>query len=135
MIDITHADGAVFRYVHIDRFSVNPTYIQLGKPIKQGQVLGVVKPDTWNDGTCGYTNQSQGWAHLHWVIPTDRSVTVDGWTTQYPTSAWTKNTTTWTPSYAASPLTSTNKPIPSFHVRVFLPLVPKTPAPVSNPYP
>ncbi len=135
IIDIKHADGAVFRYIHIDRYSVNPKYIKLGKPIKQGQVLGVLKPDTWSDGNCGYTNQSQGWSHLHWVMPTDRPLTIDGWTTQHPTNTWTKDSATRTPSYSSSKLTSTNQPIPSYHERVFVPMVQTMAVPPSNPYP
>ncbi len=135
IIDIKHADGAVFRYIHIDRYTVNPNYVRLGQPIKQGQVLGVLKPNTWNDGNCGYTNQSQGWSHLHWVMPTDRQLVIDGWTTQSPENTWTKDGATRTPTYSAYNLTSTNKVIPSYHNRVFVPMARNAVAPPSNPYP
>lgn len=111
IIDLQHADGAVFRYVHLDKQSVNTETIRVGVRVPQGLVLGLVRPDTWSDGDCGYTTQSPGWAHLHWVIPTDRPVTVDGWTIQFPANAWSKNGVAKVPGYGtASTFPSTNTP-------------------------
>jgi murein DD-endopeptidase MepM/ murein hydrolase activator NlpD len=86
MIDLKHADGTVFRYVHLDKQSVDLTSVRLGARLPQGLVLGVIKPNTWNDENCGYANQSPGWAHLHWIMPTDRPITIDGWTVTFPTN-------------------------------------------------
>lgn len=130
MIDLKHADGAVFRYIHLDKQSVDPTTVRLGARLPQGWVLGVVKPDTWKDGNCGYTTQSPGWAHLHWIMPTDRPITIDGWTIRFPTNTWTKAGVKKVPGYgAASTLPSTNiattSPQPAaftLHQRVFLPV-------------
>jgi hypothetical protein len=120
----------VFRYVHLDKQSVNAQTVRVGARVPQGLVLGTVKPDTWSDRNCGYTTQSPGWAHLHWVMPTDRHVTIDGWTITFPTSAWRKDGMTKVPGYgAASALRSTNVATIStqqaksyFRERVFLPL-------------
>ncbi len=136
IIDIKHADGLVFRYIHIDRNSINPKYVRVGQAIKQGQVLGIVKPNTWNDGNCGYTNQSPGWAHNHWVMPTQYLLTVDGWTTYAGTDTWTKNGVVKTSGYSsASTLLSTNQPIPSFHERIFVPIGQQAAQRAPNPYP
>jgi len=130
IIDLKHADGVVFRYIHIDKQSVDTATVRVGTRVPQGLVLGVVKPDTWSDGNCGYTNQSQGWAHLHWVMPTDRPITLDGWTVKFPTNVWRKHGATKVPGYgAASTLPSTNvattstQPTTSnFRVRAFVPM-------------
>jgi hypothetical protein len=130
MIDLKHADGAVFRYIHLDKQSVDTSKIRVGARVPQGLVLGTVKPNTWSDGNCGYTQQSPNSAHIHWVMPTDRPVTLDGWTITFPTSAWRKDGVTKVPGYgAASTLLSTNVATTStapaasnFRHRVFLPV-------------
>jgi hypothetical protein len=131
IIDLKHADGAVFRYIHIDKQSVDTASLRVGVRIPQGFVLGVVKPDTWSDGNCGYTTQSPGWAHIHWVMPTDRPITLDGWTITFPSNTWRKDSVTKVPGYgAASTLPSTNVPITStqpvssnLRQRMFLPVL------------
>jgi murein DD-endopeptidase MepM/ murein hydrolase activator NlpD len=108
-VDLKHADGAVFRYLHLDKYSIDTGTVRVGARVPQGFVLGVVKPDTWEDGNCGYTTQSPGWAHVHWVMPTDRPFTIDGWTITFPTNAWRKDGVTKVPGYGtASTLPSTN---------------------------
>ncbi len=129
-VDLKHADGTVFRYLHLDKQSVDTATVCIGARVPQGFVLGVVKPDTWSDGNCGYTTQSPGWAHVHWVMPTDRPITIDGWTITFPTNAWTKAGVTKVPGYgAASTLPSTNTPTifpqpaaSTLRQRVFLPV-------------
>jgi hypothetical protein len=130
MVDLKHADGAVFRYIHLDKQSVDTSKIRVGARVPQGLVLGTVKPNTWSDGNCGYTQQSPNSAHIHWVMPTDRPVTLDGWTITFPTSAWRKDGMTKVPGFgAASTLLSTNvattSAVPAasnLRHRVFLPV-------------
>lgn len=129
-IDLKHADGAVFRYFHLDKQSIDTNKIRVGARVPQGLVLGTVKPNTWSDGSCGYTQQGPNSAHIHWAMPTDRPVTIDGWTITFPTNAWRKDGVTKVPGYsAASTLPSTNNPTTStvptsvnFNQRMFLPL-------------
>jgi hypothetical protein len=121
IVDIKHADGEVLRYIHIDKHTINFDRIKVGRNVPQGLVLGELKPDTWQDGRCGYTNQSKTVSHIHWVVPVDRRLIIDGWSILYPTNQWVKEDVTKTPSYATK-LTSTNQPIPSFHLRTFVPL-------------
>lgn len=108
-IDLKHADGAMFRYFHLDKQSVDTSTIRVGARVPQGLVLGTVKPNTWSDGNCGYTQQAPTSAHIHWVMPTDRPLTLDGWTITFPTSAWRKDGITKVPGFgAASTFVSTN---------------------------
>lgn len=119
---IRHADGVTLFYVHIDKNTVNPK-LREGVTVRQGQVLGRLKPGTWNDGTCGYTVQSSNAAHLHWMLPTDRAFTVDGWTIKYPDNYWERAGEKKIPAFSAtsSAMVSTNKPYdPS---EVWMPLV------------
>lgn len=129
VIDLKHADGTVFRYIHLDKYSVDGAAIRLGAYVPQGIVLGVAKPDTWDDGRCGYTTQSPGLAHLHWIMPNDRSLTIDGWTIKFPTNTWTKDGVIKVPGYgASSALRSTNAVVPAppsanlgLRQRIFIP--------------
>jgi len=52
MVEIQHADGTTSRYAHLSAFKTS-----VGKPVKQGQVVGLV----------GSTGQSTG-PHLHFEI-------------------------------------------------------------------
>ena len=111
IVDVKHADGVVFRYIHLDKRSLNTKRIRIGAAVQQGQVLGNIKPDTWNDGRCGYTRQGKTRAHLHWVIPSNRTLTVDGWTIRHPHNTWTKDGERVVPGYAStSRLVSSNQP-------------------------
>lgn len=120
IIDIKHADGEVFRYIHLDKYKINFDRIKVGRTVPQGLVLGELKPDTWQDGKCGYTNQAGAVSHIHWVMPVNRRMIFDGWMIGYPTNEWVQDGTIKTPG-SSTRLTSTNQPIPSFHLRTFIP--------------
>jgi hypothetical protein len=105
-VQIQDADGVVMGYSHIDRNTLE-SCISVGVTIPRGQVLGSLRPDTWSDN-CGYTSQNPSFAHVHWGIPTDRAVTVDGWTIQYPNNYWEKDGSY---KYVWDSFPSTNQPV------------------------
>ncbi|MEM7129186.1 MAG: fibronectin type III domain-containing protein [Chloroflexota bacterium] len=104
-VKVTHADGVTLEYFHIDK---DHLYVHVGQSVTRGQVLGVLRAGTWSD-SCGYTeNQFPYSAHVHWVLPTDRLFTVDGWTIQHADNTFRRgNGETRSPG---SNLTSTNVP-------------------------
>jgi hypothetical protein len=86
-ITIRDADGVSMGYIHFDKQGFDTNI--LGKSVKQGELLGNVKPGTWSDRmtNCNYsprTAQQETYAHLHWILPIDRSIVVDGCIIQYP---------------------------------------------------
>ncbi len=108
-VQIQDADGVVMGYSHIDRNTLE-SCISEGITVSRGQVLGSLRPDTWSD-SCGYTNQNPGFAHVHWGIPNDRAITVDGWTIQYPSDCWEKDGTYKCFQYPFLTFPSTNQPV------------------------
>lgn len=93
-VTVRHEDGQILRYFHIDKTRVG-TNLYSGALVKQGQYLGTLLPDTWNDGSCGYTNQTPTFAHVHLDIPTiyqTGSITFDGWTIKAGQNLFVKGT-------------------------------------------
>jgi|GEM_PF-3185872 len=87
-LKVRDADGVVLEYWHIDSARLSGA-VQLGATVTQGQWLGTLRPGTWTDNTaCGtqYTSQNANSAHVHWVLPTDRTFTVEGWSITSPNS-------------------------------------------------
>ncbi len=79
-VRIEHADGVILDYLHIELGSLAPEIV-VGNSIFRGQLIGNLKPGTFDDGDCGNTSgQRFNSAHLHWGIPSDGSFSVDGWT-------------------------------------------------------
>ncbi|MCB0147635.1 MAG: hypothetical protein KDE01_08280 [Caldilineaceae bacterium] len=94
----------VFDYFHFD---VSKVKVKTGDRALQGKILGELRPGTWKD-ECGYTTyQGAGSVHIHWVIPTNNSYTIDSWTIKYPDDAFRKNGEAITPG---KNLNSTNVP-------------------------
>jgi murein DD-endopeptidase MepM/ murein hydrolase activator NlpD len=116
-VKVRHADGAILDYVHLDKNSVDSRIFE-GATVRQGQVLGKLRPGTWTDWPCGYTAQSDNAAHVHWIVPIDRPFTVDGWTIKYPENIWMRDGQTKTPAFwsGASAMVSTNNPV--YEVRI-----------------
>lgn len=94
-VKLRDASGTILQYVHIDKNQLGPGIAE-GVSVGQGRVLGVLRSGTFSDG-CGYTQQLAGSAHVHWVIPSNRPFTVDGWTITYPDNAWRRGSETRLP--------------------------------------
>jgi hypothetical protein len=108
-IKVAHSDGKVLEYWHLEKSL--PSEITEGAYVVQGQKLGTLKSGSFQWDGCGMA-PDQSTAHLHWVIPTNASFTVDGWTIQYPDSTWRKGGQQISPPGSSYPLlTSTNKPV------------------------
>ena len=92
-IKIKDADGVTLEYWHIDTKLLDPD-VKEGALLVQGQILGSLRPGTWVDPTCGnqFTQQSATNSHLHWNLPNDRPITIDGWTSRQPQSVFTNGT-------------------------------------------
>ena len=82
-VSILDDSGVTLQYWHIDKNQV-ASGITVGKRVARGRVLGTLKSGTVDpyDG-CGRMLQRDSNAHIHWIIPTDRPFTVDGWTITY----------------------------------------------------
>jgi hypothetical protein len=92
VLEVEDRDGVKLLYVHIDKNSLDTNAIALGKSVQMGQILGSIRPGTFTDtGDCGGTYQGDNTAHLHWTLPTNRALVVDGWTIQYPNNYLEKN--------------------------------------------
>ena len=91
-IKIRDDDGQALEYWHIDANLLGDG-VTLGATMAQGQVLGSLRPGTWTDTACGpqYTGQAADNAHLHWVLPKDRTFQVEGWSITYPNSSFSKD--------------------------------------------
>ncbi len=89
-IKIKDADGVTLEYWHIDSKLLDPD-VKEGALLGQGQILGSLRPGTWVDPTCGnqFTQQSATNSHLHWELPKDRPITIDGWTITQTQSVFT----------------------------------------------
>ncbi len=94
-VRIKHADGQETGYWHIDAGQLAPGIAVL-QTVKQGQVLGILRPGTWSDtqGCQQYTSQTADNAHIHWEIP--GNFTVEGWTITTNASAFIKDAVTKT---------------------------------------
>ena len=89
-LKVRDADGVVLEYWHIDSALLSGA-VQLGATVSQGQWLGTLRPGSWTDSSaCGtqYTSQNASTGHVHWVLPTDRTFTVDGWSITFPNSTF-----------------------------------------------
>lgn len=94
-VRIKHADGQETGYWHIDANQLGPGIAAL-ETVRQGQVLGILRPGTWTDtqGCQQYTSQTPDNAHVHWEIP--GNFTVEEWTITADVSAFVKNGVTKT---------------------------------------
>ena len=92
-VKIKDADGVTLEYWHIDSKLLDAR-IKEGALLTQGQLLGSLRPGTWVDPTCGnqFTQQSASSAHVHWELPKDRVITIDGWAIQFPKSTFSNGT-------------------------------------------
>lgn len=112
-VRIKHADGVETGYWHIDAGQL-AAGIGVMQAVKQGQVLGILRPGTWTDsqGCQQYTAQSAESAHVHFEIPGD--FTVDGWSIPANISTFTKGNQSKTCNggcwSAANFFTSSNNP-------------------------
>ena len=100
--------GYTTGYVHLDKTGFDTTLF--GKRVVRGKVLGKLKPGTWSDMPCGATDQTATSAHLHWVIPRNRALVIDGWTITYPNNYLGRNGVLKGPG---STFASTNLPVTS----------------------
>lgn len=99
-------NGVKVGYAHLEKNGFDGSI--LGKRLPRGYVLGSVKPDTWSDNVCKtYTDQLPQNAHVHWIMPIDRTIVVDGWTLQHPNNYFEKDGVKRGPN---SYFTSTNNP-------------------------
>lgn len=98
-VQIEH-EGSNFYYVHLQLNQLENN-ITVNKFLKQGQLIGPLKPGTFGSGSsaCGYTSgQPSTSAHLHLQFPNSNSRTIDGWVlSANPTNTMTQGGTTKTP--------------------------------------
>ena len=136
-VRIKHADGQETGYWHINAGQLAPGIAVL-QTVKQGQMLGVLRPGSWTDtqGCQQYTSQTANSAHVHWELPGD--FTVEGWTISASVSAFSKDSVTKTCSggcwQAANFFTSSNNPSGNptpTPTATALPTATPTPAPVN----
>ena len=112
-VRVKHADGQEVGYWHIDAGQLAPGIAVL-QTVRQGQVLGTLRPGSWTDtqGCQQYTSQSANSAHVHWELPGD--FTVEGWSISANSSAFSKESVTKTCNggcwQAANFFTSSNNP-------------------------
>lgn len=88
-VKIRDADGATVGYWHVAAGSLAPE-IHEGARVKQGQLLGELRAGTYSEGgPCRqFATQQPTNAHVHLTLPTDRLMSIDGWTIQPGVSAF-----------------------------------------------
>jgi len=80
-----------FFYTHL---TDNPN-LYVGRTFGKTEELGQLLPGTFN-GSCGWTNQSDNWFHVHWGFP-NADLLVESWTLSMATQNWIDGTTTISP--------------------------------------
>ncbi|GAA5530222.1 Ig-like domain-containing protein [Herpetosiphon gulosus] len=88
-VEIMDSDGVKINYVHLDQAAWDRNAIALGRVVQRGAILGNARAGTFSD--CGNTNQQANSAHVHLVVPINRTIVMDGWTIQYPNNYLERN--------------------------------------------
>ncbi len=87
-VKVQHSDGKYMNYLHIDRNFFDSSGIRNGSAISIGKEFGKLKPGTWSDA-CGYTSaQASNSAHVHWGIPIDSEMIIEGRRLRYSDSCF-----------------------------------------------
>lgn len=107
-------DGITLQYYHIDKTTLR-SGIATGQPIGQGQVIGSLRTGNfgpWEEEGCGEAYQNDISSHLHWIIPKNVNLSIQGWSILFPTVYWQK------PGQQAIYAPNTNTPFISENIPV-----------------
>ncbi|MBP9758797.1 peptidoglycan DD-metalloendopeptidase family protein, partial [Candidatus Dojkabacteria bacterium] len=88
-VTVSHADGKVFKYLHLNKSEFDSTKIKSGVNLPQGKKIGLLRKGSFSDN-CGYAKQTSSTHHLHWGLPTTSKNTIDQWSILSPNTCWTK---------------------------------------------